>query len=91
MLSINHLQTIIKSMIKSIKKCVTPTLEEANRRIINYENEIAYCDRIIESLENSNPLRELLPVKAFADVIKSMCSYTNHVNGIDQIIDSNKI
>jgi len=50
MLSINHLQTIIKSMIKSIKKCVTPTLEEANRRIINYENEIAYCDRIIESL-----------------------------------------
>ena len=48
-------------------------------------------DRIIESLENSNPLRELLPVKAFADVIKSMCSYTNHVNGIDQIIDSNKI
>ena len=37
-------------MIKSIKKCVTPTLEEANRRIINYENEIAYCDRIIESL-----------------------------------------
>ena len=50
MLYINHLQTIIKSMIKSIKKCVTPTLEEANRRIINYENEIAYCDRIIESL-----------------------------------------
>ena len=50
MLSINNLQTIIKSMIKSIKKCVTPTLEEANRRIINYENEIAYCDRIIESL-----------------------------------------
>jgi 3-oxoacyl-[acyl-carrier protein] reductase len=48
-------------------------------------------DRIIESLENSNLLRELLPVKAFADVIKSMGSYTNHVNGFDQIIYSNKI
>ena len=49
MLSTNHLQIIIKPMIKSSKKLIT-TLEEANRRIINYENEIAYCDRIIESL-----------------------------------------
>jgi len=36
-------------MIKSSKKRII-TLEKANRRIINYEYEISYCDKIIQSL-----------------------------------------
>lgn len=37
-------------MIADIKKPKMPTLEKANTRIISYEYEISYCDKIIQSL-----------------------------------------
>ena len=47
--------------------------------------------RVIKSLEDSNPLRTLLSPDEVADIIVSSSSYSKHFNGVDLIIDSNKV
>ena len=80
-LSRNWTHDYIEHNITSNKISCALLLPELNNGV-KYSN--------TEPLENSSALRELLPVKALADPMKSMGSYTNYVHGNDQFSDSNK-